>query len=221
MNDRQSILQSIIEGALRAAADPAVTAVLRTWDYYDTGTSAQPLMPFLVVGVTDDAPLGIGFGLYRASVSVTLVVHWAESARDQFDRIRGSVRAVIESLRGLESGGVHISGVREVSCTEPEIISPQGDVVLTQVLIFSAWFEAPVPGPAVLDPTPFMVDRRADGTTYITCSAVDPRRITRITQSGSVSLVAHGFGAWDSRESLVYSASVPPLSTQIPPTVTG
>ena len=50
--DRQTILQALIEGALRAAADPAVTAVLRSWDYYDHGTYVQPLMPMLVVGIT-------------------------------------------------------------------------------------------------------------------------------------------------------------------------
>lgn len=219
MNDRQNLLQSMIEGALCAAADPSVTAVLRAWDYFEPGTSAQPLMPFLSVSVIDDKELGIGFGLYRASVQVSLVVHWAESVRDTLSRIRASVRSVMHALPGLAAGGLRIDGVLETSCTEPEVIEPKGDVVLVQILVHSVWCTAPVTPDAVLDPEIYVVDHDpVTGYTYTATQAADPRRITRWSQPGAVQTVSYGFGAWADRASLAYSAPVQPLSTSIPAT---
>ena len=218
MYDRQSVVQTLVESALRAAADPEITSVLRTWDSYDEDTSSQPLMPFLVVGVSDDIPLGIGWGLYRATLTVTLVVNWAPAIRDQFDRIRASVRSAVEALRGVMANCVLISGTREISCTEPEIISPQGDVVTSQILTYTVWFESPTPEPAVIDPEIYLAAYdEATHTTYTTCQAQDPRRIARWVGPLSSLQVSYAFGSWAERASLEYSAPVPPLSTQIPP----
>ena len=215
-NDRQSILQALVEGALRAAADPSVTAVLRSWDWYEPRTASQPLMPFLVVSVTDDEELAIDAGLYMAQVSVSPVVDWAPSVRDAFDSIRGSVRSVMHALPGLSAAGLTIDGVRETSCSEPEIVSSQGDVMSMQIISFSVWFSAPVTPDAVIAPDLYLVDRAEDGCTYTTTQAADPRRIAR--WSGQLA-VSYGFGAWADRASLQYTAPVTPLSTSVPPTV--
>jgi hypothetical protein len=217
--DRQSVVQSLVEGALRAAADTSVTAVLRSWDWYDEGTSAQPLMPFLVVAVTDDRPLGIGIPLYTATCQVTLVVDWAPGVRDQFDRIRASVRSVMASLPGLSAAGSTIDGCLESTCSEPSVLEPQGDVVLTQTVVFTLWFSAPLTPPAVVDPEIYLAAfDPATGFTYTTTQSSDPRRITRWghTPAGVLEL-AQGFGAWADRASIAYTAPVTPVSTQIPP----
>ena len=216
--DRQSVVQSIVESALRAAADPQVTQVLRSWDYYDPGTSAQPLMPLLVVSVTDDEELGIGFGLYRCSAAVSLVMDWAPAIRDQADRIRESVRATMRALQHASAYGVTIDAVRELSCTQPEVVSPQGDVVLQQTLSFALWFEAPDPSPAFIDAEVYLVARDPEtGVTYTTTQAADPRRIARWAPLGTGLRVSYGFGAWADRATLSYSSPVQPLSTEIPP----
>lgn len=218
--DRQSIVQSIVESALRAAADPEITQVLRSWDYYQPGTTAQPLMPILVVSVTDDEELGIGFGLYRCSASVSLVMDWAPSIRDHADRIRGSVRATMRALQHVSAYGVTIDATRELTCSEPEVVSPQGDVVLQQTLSFAVWFEAQTTAPAVIDPEIYLVARDPEtGVTYTTRQAADPRRITRWVPSATGVVFSHGFGAWDDRAALAYSSPVQPLSTEIPPIV--
>ena len=220
MTDRQAIVQGLIEGALRAAADPSVTTVLRDWDYYKPGTSAQPLAPFLVVSLTDDEPYGIGIDLYRSTVQILVVVAETPSVRDDFARIRGSVRSVMASVPHLAAYGVTIDGVIEQGCTQPDRITESGDIILAQALTFRVWFEAPPTEPAILDQTPYLVDRDPEtGTVYVTCQAQDPRRIDRWTPSGNTVTLSHGFGAWDARATLTYSAPVQPLSTEIPPTL--
>ena len=219
MSDRQAIVQGLIEGALRAAADPSVTTVLRDWDYYKPGTSAQPLAPFLVVSFTDDVPYGIGIDLYRATVQILVVVAETPSVRDDFARIRGSVRSVMASVPRLAAYGVIISGVIEQGCTQPDRITESGDIIYAQALTFRVWFEAPATEPAILDQVPYLAERTPDGTIYVTCQAQDPRRIDRWTPSGNTVTLSHGFGDWDSRASLTYSAPVQPLSTELPPTL--
>lgn len=215
--DRQTILQALIEGALRAAADPAVTAVLRSWDFYAPGDTVQPLMPLLVVGVTDDRPVAIDVPFYTASCSVTIVGDWGESVRDTYDRVRESVRASMQALPGLSAYGLTVDGVREISCTEPDFIDTDGDAVLAQILSFTLWFTAPVTAPAVLDQVPYLVERDPEtGATYLTAQAEDPRRIERWLPSGTVTQVSYGYGAWADRAALVYSSPVTPLATHLP-----
>ena len=216
--DRQSIAQSLIEGALRAAADPSVTTVLRDWDYYKPGTTAQPLAPFLVVGVTDDLPYGVGIGLYRCTAQVLIAVADSPGIRDDFDRIRESVRSVMASLRGLTAGGVLLSSALEQSCTQPDTITEKGDVIYGQTITFRVWFEAPPTMPAVVDPEIYLCAKDPEtGITYTTTQAADPRRITRWAPLGSGLRVSYGFGAWADRATLSYSSPVQPLSTEIPP----
>jgi len=215
--DRQSIVQNLIEGSLRAAADPSVTAVLRGWDYYPDGSVAQPLLPYLIVSVTDDRELGISFGLYTATVTVTLAVDWSQGVRDDFDRIRESVRQVMHALPGLSAAGVTLDGILETACSDPTEATTDGDVILTQVLTHSLWFTAPVTPDAILEQELFLVDRAEDGTVYTTTQAADPRRITR--WSGSL-LVSYGYGNWADRATLVYTSPVTPPPTATPQPVT-
>lgn len=215
---RQAIVQSMIEAALRAGADPSVTTVLRDWDYYRPGTSAQPLTPFLVVGLTDDEPYGIAIDLYRAELQVMICVSKSPGIRDQFDRIRASVRSVMEAVRGLAVYGVHIDGVLEQSCTQPDVITESGDIVYAQILTFRLWFEAPSTPPAVIDPEIYLAAYDEEThTTYTTTQAQDPRRIARWVGPLSRLQVSYAFGSWQDRASLVYSAPVTPLSTELPP----
>ena len=212
--DRQSIVQGLIEGALRAAADPSVTTVLRAWDYYSPGTSAQPLMPFLVVGLTDDEELVHDGTLWSATCSVMIVAHWAASVRDTLDVIRGSVRGVMHSLPGVNVSVWCIDGVREVSCSEPDIISPQGDVVLVQQMIFTVWYSGPATPDIPVDQEIYLVSRDQEtGYLYTTVQADDPRRITRWADAENPVRVSYAYGAWDDRASLNYSDPVHPLST--------
>ena len=216
--DRQSIIQSLIEGALRAAADPSVTAVLRAWDYYAPGTTAQPLMPFLVVGLTDDEEIVHDGTLWSASCSILITAHWAESVRDTLDRVRASVRGIMHGLPGISLGGYCLDGVREVSCSEPDIVSPQGDVVLVQQLLYTVWYSAPATPNIPADQEIYLAAYDpATATTYTTTQAADPRRITAWSRTATGVLVRYGFGAWADRASLSYSSPVQPLSTQIPP----
>lgn len=214
--DRQSIVQALIEGALRTAADPSVTAVLRSWDHYDPGDTSQPLTPFLTTSVTDDIPYGIGIGLYRCALQISIVVTQSPAVRDDFGRIRESVRSVMAAVPRLAASGVIISGVREVSCSEPEHITESGDIVLVQTLGYSVWFEAPVTPPVVINPEIYLADRDPEtGLTYTTTQAVDPRRITRWTP-GAVQTAAQGYGAWADRATLDYFAPVTPPGTSAP-----
>ena len=218
INDRQMIALGLIEGALRAAADPSVTAVLRDWDWYGPGDTAQPLCPFLNVGMIDDTPYGIGLGLYRAQVQIMINVVSSPSIRQDFDRIRGSVRAVMASLRGLAAGGVFLSSAIETGCTQPSDINATGDVVYAQVLTYTVWFEAPPPPQVVTDPDIYLVAYDSEtGITYTTVQTADPRRITAWRPTPSGVMVTYAFGAWDDRASLVYSVPVQPLSTSVPP----
>lgn len=215
--DRQTIVQSLIEGALRAAADPSVTTVLRDWDYYKPGTSAQPLAPFLVVGMTDDTPYGVGIGLYRSTVQVMIVAAKTPAVRQTFDAIRPSVRSVMESVAHLAAAGVSISRALEIGCTQPDHLNESGDIMLAQVLTFRVWFEAPEPPPAILDPVIYLCDRDPEtGVTYTTTQAADPRRIDRWTPSPTGITLAQGYGVWADRATLAYTAPVQPLSTEIP-----
>lgn len=216
--DRQSVVQALVEDALRAAADPSVTTVLRDWDYYEPGTSEQPLAPFLVVGFTDDIPYGIGIGLYRCFAQIMIAVADSPSVREDFDRIRASVRSVMASLAYLSAYGLTISGVLEQGCTQPAPITESGDIILAQILTWRMWFEAPEPPLAILDPIPYLVERDpATGATYLTCQEQDPRRIDRYLPAGSTLLFSQGFGAWEERATLAYTSPVQPLSTQLPP----
>jgi len=218
--DRQSVAQSMIEGALRAAADPSVTAVLRDWDWYQPGDTAQPLCPFLCVSMADDSPYGIGLGLYRVQVQVMINVVSSPSIRADFDRIRGSVRSVMESLRGLNAAGVRLSGALETACTQPAPINDSGDIVYTQIVTWTVWFQSAPPAQVVTDPDIYLVAYDPEtGITYTTVQAADPRRITAWRQTPSGVMVCYAFGAWDDRASLTYSAPVQPLSTSIPPVV--
>ena len=215
--DRQSILQAIIEGALRAAADPAVTAVLRSWDYYNPGDSVQPLMPLLIVSVTSDRDLGIDLGLYTASAQISLICDWSPGVRDMYDRVRSSVRSAMHALPGSAVAGLTIDGIREDSCTEPEMIDPDGDPVFGQTLAYSVWFEAPVTPDAVIDQEIYLAARDPEtGYLYTTTQGADPRRITRWADSGDLLRVSYAHGAWADRASLASSDPVTPLSTTPP-----
>lgn len=216
--DRQSILYGIIEGALRAAADPSVTTVLRDWDHYAPGDTAQPLAPFLVVGLTDDSPYGIGIPLYRCAASVMIVAASTPSVRETFSRIRTSVRSVMSSIPHISVAGLTVSGCMEVGCTQPDRISDSGDLIYAQTLTFRVWFQAAPPPPAVLDPVIYLCDRNPDtGVTYTTTQAEDPRRIDRWTPSASGVMLSQGFGDWADRASLDYTSPVQPLATHLPP----
>ena len=218
--DRQSVAQSMIEGALRAAADPSVTAVLRDWDWYAPGDTAQPLCPFLCVSMADDTPYGIGLGLYRAQVQVMINVVSSPSIRADFDRIRGSVRSVMESLRGLNAAGVLLSGALETACTQPDPVNDSGDIVYTQIVTWTVWFQSAPPPQVVTDPDIYLVAYDPETRiTYTTVQAADPRRITAWRPTPSGVLVCYAFGDWADRASLTYSAPVPPLTTHLPPSV--
>jgi hypothetical protein len=220
LDDRQMIALGLIEGALRAASDPSVTTVLRDWDWYGPGDTAQPLCPFLNVGMIDDTPYGIGLGLYRAQVQIMISVVSSPSIRADFDRIRASVRAVMASLRGLAAGGVFLSGAIETGCTQPADINASGDVVYAQVLTYTVWFEAPPPPQVVTDPDIYLVAYDPEtGVTYTTTQAQDPRRIAAWRPTPTGVLVCYAFGDWADRASLTYSVPVQPLSTQTPPAV--
>lgn len=215
--DRQSLAQSLVEGALRAAADPSVTAVLRDWDWYGPGDTAQPLCPFLAVSLTDDTPYGIGIGLYRAQLQVMICVVSSPSIRDDFDRIRASVRSVMASLRGLAAAGVVLANALETSCSAPANLNDSGDVVYAQPIGFTLWYEAPAPSQVDTDPEIYIADRDPEsGVTYTTTQAADPRRIDRWSRIGGIPTVAHGYGAWADRASLNYTAPVTPPETALP-----
>lgn len=212
--DRQSIIQSLIEGSLRAASDQSVTTVLRAWDYYSPGTAAQLLMPFLIVGITDDEEIVHDGTLWSATCSIMIVAHWAESVRDVLDVIRASVRGIMHDLPGVNLGGYCFDGVREVSCSEPDIISPQGDVVLVQQLMYTVWYTAPVTQDIPADQEIYLAARDPEtGYLYTTVQSDDPRRITRWNDGGSTVRVSYGYGAWADRAALNYSDPVNPLTT--------
>lgn len=216
--DRQSIIQSLIEGSLRAAADQSVTTVLRAWDYYSPGTTSQPLMPFLVVGLTDDEEIVHDGTLWSATCSILIVAHWAESVRDTLDVIRSSVRGIMHALPGIHAGGYIMDGVREVSCSEPDIMSPQGDVVLVQQLMYTVWYSGPATPDIPADQEIYLAARDPEtGFLYTTSQSADPRRITRWACAGAEPLssvrVSYGYGAWADRADLHYSDPVNPLST--------
>ena len=215
--DRQSILQAIIEGALRAAADPAVTAVLRSWDYYNPGDSVQPLMPLLIVSVSNDRDLGIDLGLYTANAQISLICDWSPGVRDMYDRVRSSVRSAMHALKGAGVAGLTIDGVQEISCTEPEMIDPDGDPVFGQTLSYNLWFEAPVTPDAVIDQEIYLAARDPEtGYLYTTTQGADPRRITRWAEDGDQLRVSYAHGAWADYATLHYSDPVTPLSTTPP-----
>ena len=218
--DRQSVVQSLFESALRAAADPSITCVLRDWDYYKPGKSAQPLTPFLVVSMTDDTPYGVGIDLYRATYQVKICVTESPSVRNDFDRIRASVRSVMTSAVGLAAYGVHIDGVLEQSCTQPTVITESGDVVFDQTLTYRIWFEAPSVPPAVVDPEIHLASRDPEtGILYTTTQASDPRRIERWSPGPGTTTLSQGYGDWADRASLNYTAPIVPLSTELPPVI--
>ena len=207
----------MIEGALRAAADPSVTTVLRDWDWYAPGNDAQPLCPFLAVGMSDDSPYGIGIGLYRSQVQVMINVVSSPSIRDDFDRIRTSVRSVMASLRGLTAADVLLSNALETGCTEPTNINESGDVVYSQILTFTVWFEALPPRQVVTDPEIYLVAHDPETRiTYTTMQTADPRRITAWRPTPSGVMICSAFGAWSDRATLNYITPVTPPQTSVP-----
>lgn len=210
MLDRDELLSSIVESALRAAADDSVTAVLRGYDYFAPGDTAQVLLPFLSVSVSDAEELTHDGGLWSATVTVTACAHWAEDVRSTLSALRDGVRRVMHALQGTAFLGMSIDGVREQSCRTPDFAQTTGDVTLTQVLVYRVWFEYPPVPSAVLDQEPYLVDVQPDAI-YMTRSAQDPRRIERFRRSPYVAEAA--FGAWADRATLVYRAPLPPLST--------
>lgn len=216
--DHQTILYGIIEGALRAAADPSVTTVLRDWDYYGPGDKLQPLVPFLVVGLTDDSPYGVSIPLYRCTAQVMIVAASTPSVRQTFDAIRASVRSVMETIPRTRVAGLTVSGCQEIGCTQPDRINESGDIIYTQVLTYRIWMQAAPPPPAILDPQIYLcANDPATGVTYTTTQAQDPRRIDRWSPTPSGVTLSHGFGAWNDRATLTYTAPVQPLSTHLPP----
>lgn len=216
--DRQSLLQSMVESALRAAAAPCVTQVRRSWDWFDPGTSSQPITPFIVCSITQDEPILIGGCLYQAVCAVGLVVVQTPGIRDMLDAIRGSVRGAMAALPGFSADGLTIDGVREVSCSEPTEVDPDGDAVFEQDLVFDIWYSAPAQIPAVIDPEIYLSARDPEtGVLYTTTQTADPRRITRWSPSPSGTVASCACGAWADRASLQYTAPVTPLSSIIPP----
>lgn len=207
------MLAAIVESALRAAAPASITTVIRSWDFFGEDETAQPLLPYLVVSVQNDVPLLIGGPLYTAELAVGIAAHWSDTIRADLETIRGAVRSAVVSLPHVSFAGITIDGVKEISCTEPTFPQEKGDVVCGQNLGFRLWFTAPVTPPAVLDPEPYLIDRRPDGTTYVTADAADPRKIVRYAPAPSGVSLAYAVGDWGARLSLEYSPPLPPLST--------
>ena len=124
----------------------------------------------------------------------------------------------MHALTGAAVSGLMIDGIQEISCTEPEMIDPDGDTVFGQTLSYNLWFEAPVTEDAIIDQEIYLVSRDQEtGYLYTTVQADDPRRITRWADAESPVRVSYAYGAWADRASLEYSDPVTPLSTSIPP----
>ena len=212
MADRTELLSILIESALRAGADESVTGVFRSTDYYEEGSSVQKLLPVLIVGVSDAEELVHDGTLYSAPVQITLAVHWQADVRARLAAIRESVRGVMHTLPGLAIDGLTVDGVLETSERAPTFPETAGDVTVAQALLFRVFLSAPVVMDAVLDPLVYLIDRR-DHVTYLARSASDPRRIERIRDLGSSTVIDYSYGSWAARDTLEYHIPLPPLST--------
>jgi len=162
MSDRTDILSGIVEHALSAV--PGITGVIRGYDWFPPGQTAQPLAPYIVVTVSDDEEIGIGFGLWTATVQIDLAVNWCDTIRATLGAVRESARGVMQGLVNYSFDGLTVDGLQEQSCTPPDVASPTGDVTLAQILSFRVWFAcasvvgATVTGMTALPPPPFVVD---------------------------------------------------------------
>ncbi|MBO7088598.1 MAG: hypothetical protein J6W70_01725, partial [Lentisphaeria bacterium] len=117
-NDVSALLSALVESVLLAHADPRVTAVLRSWDWYAPGDKAQALAPFIGVSVTDAVEIVPDGTLWTAVVSVDLIVNWAPSIREVFADVRASVRSAMHGLPGRSAGDLTVDGVIEQSSSE-------------------------------------------------------------------------------------------------------
>ena len=215
-NDVSSLLSALVESVLLAQADPRVTAVLRSWDWYAPGDKAQVLAPFLGVSVTDATEIVPDGTLWTAVVSIDVIVNWAPAIREVLADIRGSVRSAMHGLPGRSAGDLTVDGMIEQSSSEPTAVNETGDKTFMQTLQYRCWFTAPaiISDPAL--PEPYLVDQADANTLYLTYGAADPRRIQKwTTPTGAPLTLCYGLGNWDDRASLNYSPPLPPLSTSI------
>lgn len=215
-NDVSALLSALVESVLLAQADPRVTAVLRSWDWYAPGDKAQALAPFIGVSVTDAVEIVPDGTLWTAVVSVDLIVNWAPSIREVFADVRASVRSAMHGLPGRSAGDLTVDGVIEQSSSEPTAVNETGDKTFMQTLTYRVWFSAPAIFSDPVLPEPFLVDQADANTLYLTYGTTDPRRIQKwFSPPGEPLTVCYGLGNWDDRASLNYSPPLPPLSTSI------
>lgn len=215
-NDVSALLSALVESVLLAQADPRVTAVLRSWDWYAPGDKAQALAPFIGVSVTDAVEIVPDGTLWTAVVSIDLIVNWAPSIREVLADVRASVRSAMHGLPGRSAGDLTVDGVIEQSGSEPAAVNETGDKTFMQTLTYRVWFSAPAIFSDPILPEPFLVDQADANTLYLTYGAADPRRIQKWSSPPGGSLaVCYGLGNWNDRASLSYSPPLPPLSTSI------
>ena len=215
-NDVSDLLSALVESVLLAQADPRVTAVLRSWDWYAPGDKAQVLAPFLGVSVTDAVEIVPDGTLWTALVSIDLVVNWAPAIREVLADIRGSVRSAMHGLPGRSAGDLTVDGVIEQSSSEPTAVNETGDKTFMQTIQYRCWFTAPAIFSDPVLPEPYLTDQADAQTLYLTYGTADPRRIQKwISPPGEPVTVSYGLGNWADRASLNYSPPLPPLSTSI------
>ena len=215
-NDVSDLLSALVESVLLAQADPRVTAVLRSWDWYAPGDKAQVLAPFLGVSVTDAVEIVPDGTLWTALVSIDLVVNWAPAIREVLADVRGSVRSAMHGLPGRSAGDLTVDGVIEQSSSEPTAVNETGDKTFMQTIQYRCWFTAPAIFSDPVLPEPYLTDQADAQTLYLTYGTADPRRIQKwISPPGEPVTVSYGLGNWADRASLNYSPPLPPLSTSI------
>ena len=215
-NDVSALLSALVESVLLAQADPRVTAVLRSWDWYAPGDKAQVLAPFLGVSVTDATEIVPDGTLWTAVVSIDLIVNWAPAIREVLADIRSSVRSAMHGLPGRSAGDLTVDGMIEQSSSEPTAVTETGDKTSMQTIQYRCWFTAPAIFSDPVLPEPYLIDQADANTLYLTYGTDDPRRIQKwSTPTGEPVTVSYGLGAWDDRANLNYSPPLPPLSTSI------
>jgi len=215
-NDVSSLLSALVESVLLAQADPRVTAVLRSWDWYAPGDKAQALAPFLGVSVTDAVEIVPDGTLWTAVVSIDLIVNWAPAIREVLADVRASVRSALHGLPGRSAGDLTVDGAIEQSSSDPTAVAETGDKTFMQTLTYRVWFTAPAIFSDPVLPEPYLVDQADAYTMYLTYGTADPRRIQKwILPPGEPVTVSYGLGNWDDRASINYSPPLPPLSTSI------
>lgn len=215
-NDVSSLLSALVESVLLAQADPRVTAVLRSWDWYAPGDKAQVLAPFLGVSVTDAVEIVPDGTLWTAVVSVDLIVNWAPAIREVLADVRASVRSALHGLPGRSAGDLTVDGIIEQSSSDPTAVTETGDKTFMQTITCRVWFTAPAIISDPVLPEPYLVDQADASTLYLTYGTADPRRIQKwISPPGEPLAVCYGLGNWADRASLNYLPPLPPLSTSI------